>query len=115
MCIDITKSIFYNLANEGVVLSIGVLRTLQVHYLRTAQDTLKRYEDDAAVNGLAFDRNAESEAVETFSNGIRQASDIILKDPFGAPLIPPWSRVTSAIPDFLERLQTAVEEDNRLD
>jgi glucosyl-3-phosphoglycerate synthase len=113
MCIDITKSIFHNLANEGVALSEGVLRTLQVHYLRTAQDTLKRYEDDAAINGLIFDRNLESEAVETFTRGIREAADIFLKDPFGAPLIPTWSRVTSAIPDFLERLQAAVEEDNR--
>lgn len=113
MCIDITKSIFRNLANEGVVLSEGVLRTLQVHYLRTAQDTLKRYEDDAAINGLIFDRHAESEAVDAFTRGIREASDIFLKDPFGAPLIPNWNRVTSAIPDFLERLQAAVEEDNR--
>jgi len=56
-----------------------------------------------------------SEAVETFVTGIREAADIFLKNPFGAPLIPTWSRVTSAIPDFLERLQTAVEEDNRLD
>lgn len=113
MCIDITKSIFRNLANEGVVLSEGVLRTLQVHYLRMAQDTLKRYEDDAAINGLNFDRHAESEAVEAFTHGIREASEIFLKDPFGAPLIPNWNRVTSAIPDFLERLQAAVDEDNR--
>jgi glucosyl-3-phosphoglycerate synthase len=113
MCIDITKSIFRNLANEGVVLSEGVLRTLQVHYLRMAQDTLKRYEDDAAINGLNFDRHAESEAVEAFTRGIREASEIFLKDPFGAPLIPNWNRVTSAIPDFMERLQAAVDEDNR--
>ncbi len=113
MCIDITKSIFRNLANEGVVLSEGVLRTLQVHYLRMAQDTLKRYEDDAAINGLSFDRHAESEAVDAFTRGIREASEIFLKDPFGAPLISNWNRVTSAIPDFLERLQAAVDEDNR--
>jgi len=43
MCLDITKSILRNLANEGVVLSEGLLRTLQVHYLRMAQDTLKLY------------------------------------------------------------------------
>jgi glucosyl-3-phosphoglycerate synthase len=114
MCIDIAKSIFRNLANEGVVLSDSVLRTLQVHYLRTAQDMLKLYEDDAAINGLNFDRHAESEAVEAFTHGIREASDIFLKDPFGAPLIPNWNRVTSAIPGFLENLQAAVDEDNRM-
>lgn len=113
MCIDITKALFRNLANEGVVLSEGVLRTLQVHYLRMAQDTLKRYEDDAAINGLIFDRHAESAAVDAFTNGIREAAEIFQKDPFGAPLISNWNRVTSAIPDFLERLQAAVEDDNR--
>lgn len=113
MCIDITKSIFRNLGNEGVVLPESLLRTLQVHYLRTAQDTLKRYEDDAAINALFFDRHAESEAVEMFTNGIREAAEIFLKDPFGAPLIPNWNRITSAIPDFLERLQAAVDEDNQ--
>lgn len=112
MCIDITKSIFRNLANEGVVLSEGLLRTLQVHYLRTAQDTLKQYEDDAAINGLNFDRHAESEAVEAFTRGIREASEIFTRDPFGAPLIPNWNRVTSALPDFFDDLKAAVEADN---
>jgi len=113
MCIDITKAIFRNLATEGVVLSEGVLRTLQVTYLRTAQDTIKRYEDDAAINGLYFDRHGEGQAVEAFASGIRQAAEIFLKDPFGAPLISTWNRVTSAIPNFLEMLKQAVEEDNR--
>jgi glucosyl-3-phosphoglycerate synthase len=75
MCIEITKSIFRNLANEGVVLSDGVLRTLQVHYLRTAQDTLKRYEDDAAINGLTFDRHAESEAVDFSERPVWRTAD----------------------------------------
>ena len=30
-----------------------------------------------------------------------------------APFIPTWSRVKSAIPDFLERLEDAVNEDNK--
>jgi len=113
MCVDITKSIFRNLANEGVVLSDGALRTLQVYYLRTAQDTLKRYEDDAAINGLFFDRHAESEAVDAFTRGVREASEIFLKDPFGTSLISNWARITSAIPGFLENLQASVDEDNR--
>ncbi len=29
------------------------------------------------------------------------------------PFIPTWSRVKSAIPDFLERLKHAVDEDNK--
>ena len=70
------------------------------------------YNDDAAINGLFFDRHAEGLAVETFVQGIRIASQKFLEDPLGSPLIPNWSRVTSAIPDFLDQLEIAVEEDN---
>src|SRR4030042_1703983 len=113
MCIDITKSLFRTLTQEGVIISDGLLRTLAGTYLRTAQDTIKKYEDDAAINKLFFDRHAEGTAVETFLQGIRIAGDDFLKDPLGSPEIPNWNRVTSAIPDFLENLKEAVAADNK--
>lgn len=112
MCIDITKTIFRQLAAEGVELSGGFLRTLQVTYLRTAQDTIDRYENDAAINALNFDRHAETQAVEAFTKGIQMATEIFLENPLNVTFIPTWTRVTSAIPDFLERLKEAVELDN---
>lgn len=112
MCVDIAQSMFRTLANEGVVLSEGFFKTLMVTYLRTAQDHIKRYEDDAVINGLVFDRHAEGAAVEAFTEGLREAGANFLADPIGAPLIPNWSRVSAAIPDFLERLNEAVEKDN---
>lgn len=112
MCIDICKSLFRTLASEGVVFSDGFFKTLVATYVRTAQDMLKRFEDDAAVNGLFFDRHEESLAVETFTHGIRSASEIIMDDPLGVPLITSWDRVTSAIPGVLKRLREAVEVDN---
>lgn len=60
MSTDIAKSIFRNLATEGVVLSDATFRTLSVRYLRAAQDAVKQYEDDAALNGLPFDRGIRS-------------------------------------------------------
>lgn len=113
MCIDITKSLFRTLSTEGIIISAGLLRTLAGTYLRTAQDTIKKYEDDATINGLFFDRHAEVTAVETFIKGIQIAGKEFLEHPLGAPEIPNWNRVTSAIPDFLERLKEAVAEDNR--
>jgi glucosyl-3-phosphoglycerate synthase len=113
MCIDITKTIFRTLSTEGVVLSAGSLRTLQSAYLRTAQDTVKRYEDDAFINQLYFDRHSEVSAVEAFSKGIKIAVEEFLEDPLRAAEIPNWNRVISAIPDFLSKLQETVEEDNR--
>ncbi len=112
MCVDICKSMFRTLASEGIVFSDGFFNTLISTYMRTAQDMLKRYEDDAAINGLHFDRHEESLAVETFTKGIKQAADIIMKDPLGVPLISSWDRVSSAIPDIFTRIREAVEKDN---
>ncbi|PIV41740.1 MAG: glycosyl transferase, partial [Nitrospirae bacterium CG02_land_8_20_14_3_00_44_33] len=113
MAVDICKSIFRTLASEGVVFSEGLFKTLVATYVRTAEDMLKRYEDDAAINSLFFDRHEESLAVETFTKGIKKASDIIMEDPLGVPLIASWDRVSSAIPDILIKIKEAVEEDNK--
>jgi glucosyl-3-phosphoglycerate synthase len=112
MSVDICKSIFRTLESEGIVFSEGFFKTLVATYVRTAQDMLKRYEDDAAVNCLFFDRHAESLAVETFTDGIRIAAEKITEDPLGVPLIASWDRVTSALPDILEEIKAAVEADN---
>jgi len=112
MSVDICKSIFRTLESEGVIFSEGFFKTLVATYVRTAQDMLKRYEDDAAVNCLFFDRHAESLAVETFTDGIRKAAEKITQDPLGVPLISSWDRVTSALPDILDTIKDAVEADN---
>ena len=113
MSIDIGKVLFRTLASEGVVFSESFFRTLVATYLRIAQDTIKRYHDDAVINGLEFDLHSEVTAVEAFTRGIEIAGDPFLKDPLGAPQIPNWSRVISAVPDFLEMLLEAVEADNK--
>jgi glucosyl-3-phosphoglycerate synthase len=112
MSIDIAKVLFRTLASEGVVFSDAFFKTLVVSYLRTAKDTVKRYHDDAMINRLKFDEHRETTAVEAFTHGIEIAGSTFLKDPMGVPQIPSWSRVTSAIPDFLDILQEAIEEDN---
>jgi glucosyl-3-phosphoglycerate synthase len=112
MCADISKSLFRTLSSEGVTFSESIFNTLLVTYLKIAQDTIKMYEDDAAINGLIFDRHAEALAVETFARGIRIASRQFLENPLGSQLIPNWSRVTSAIPDILDMLKDAVDKDN---
>ena len=112
MSVDIVKSLFRNLATEGVVLSDAMFRTVTVRYLRAAQDAVKQYEDDAALNGLPFDRHQELRAVHAFNKAVRAAADEYLLDPLGIPLISNWNRVTSAIPDFYDRLREAVDADN---
>ncbi len=112
MTLDIAKSLFRNLATEGVVLSDAHFKTLSVRYLRAAQDAVKQYEDDAAHNALPFDRHDELRAVAAFTKAIRLAADEYLRDPLGIPLISNWNRVTSAIPDFYAQLKEAVDLDN---
>lgn len=112
MTVDVAKTMFRTLAAEGVVLSSGIFRTLQAQYVRTAEDTITRYHADAMMNGLFFDRHAEEEVVHAFARGLRLAAEKFMADPLGAPLIPNWNRVVAAVPDILERLNDAVEQDN---
>jgi glucosyl-3-phosphoglycerate synthase len=49
--------------------------------------------------------------VETFSGALGAAGLDFVRDPMGAPQIPNWSRVISAMPTFLDDLRAAVEAD----
>ena len=115
MCVDITKSLFRNLASEGLVLSESTLKTLRATYLQAAQEAISRYENDAAINSLLFDRHEERRAVEVFLRGMTLATDSFLEDPLGVPMISNWSRVTHAVPDIFHRLMDAVEQDHAWD
>ena len=110
---DIAASLIRNLASYGVEFDSGFLNTMIAAYVRTAQDAIARYSDDAKLNGLIFDRHAEEVAVETFSGALRAAGLDFVRDPMGSPQIPNWSRVVSAMPDFLNDLAAAVEADAR--
>lgn len=112
MAIDIAKSVFRNLAVESIILSESALRTLVINYQRTAKDAVKRYRDDADFNGLIFDYHLETIIVEAFTRAVQIAGREFMENPLYSPLIPSWNRVISAIPDFLERLNEAVEADN---
>ena len=109
MARDIAKTLLRTLAMEGVVFGRGFYTTLRITYLRIAQDTVKVYNDDAAINALAFDRHAESVAIEMFARALRRACDEFEADPMAYVGLPDWNRITAAIPDFLERYRDAVD------
>lgn len=113
MAVDICKSIFRTLGSEGVIFSDGLFKSLLVTYLHQAEDTIMKYEADAMINGLDFDRHEEAKAVETFTRAINLAAQAFSENPMGTPLIPNWNRVTAAIPGILDMLEKAVEEDNQ--
>lgn len=114
MAVDIADTLFRTLAAEGVIMSEAFFRTLSTGYQRSAEDVIRRYSDDAAINGLELDRHSENLAVGTFRKALEVACHKFVEDPHGFLLIPNWNRVTSALPDFLDRLYEAVEEDHRM-
>jgi glucosyl-3-phosphoglycerate synthase len=111
MVVDIASSAIRNLASYGVEFDAGFLNTLTAAYRRTAQDAISSYSDDAALNGLVFDRHEEELAVETFTRALRAAGLGFVRDPMDVPQIPNWNRVASALPGFLDELRDAVEAD----
>ena len=112
MSIDISKAIFRKLATNGVVFNKGTFRSIKATYYRIALDFIETYYNDAIMNNLHVDRHSEEKAVELFASNILIAGDHFLDNPMETPFIPSWNRVISAIPDILERLYEAVEEDN---
>jgi glucosyl-3-phosphoglycerate synthase len=114
MAVDIAKSLFRTIAAEGLVFTVDHFRSLEVRYVRIAQDTIARYYADAMLNGLKFDRHGEELAVAAFAKSLRQAAAEFIELPLGLPLIPNWNRVLAAFPEFFELLRDAIEKDNRL-
>jgi glucosyl-3-phosphoglycerate synthase len=110
MTCDIAKSLFRTLAEQGVVLSTDHFRTLEVFYMRSAQDTIRRYYADAVINGLEFDLHQENTAVQAFAQSIREAARQYQEDPLAMPPISNWNRVLSAVPDFFSRLLRATSD-----
>ena len=112
MAIDISKSFFRRMAAEGIKLDAGLFDTLLSTYIRQAEDTLRFYGADAAINGLDYARHDEEVAVATFVRSIRNAGKSFLEDPLWSPLISNWNRVQSALPKFFDEMNDAVRQDN---
>ena len=113
MSIDIIKTFIKKLATQGNSFSRETFRSLKATYYRSALDLIDIYRSDAAMNGLKFDSHKEEEAVELFAVNIMKAGEAFYINPMDTPFIPTWSRVKSAIPDFMVRLSEAVSEDNK--
>lgn len=112
MSVDITRSILYTLASEGVSFVAGFVRSLTAAYLRNAQDAIVHYHAVATYNGYKFDRHAEETAIEVFAEGIKIACEAFLQEPLESPQAPNWNRVIAAVPGLMGQLVQAVSEDN---
>ena len=113
MSIDIIKTFIKKLATQGNTFSREKFRSLKATYYRSALDLIDIYRTDAEMNGLKLDTHTEEKTVELFARNIMKAGEAFILNPMDTPFIPTWSRVKSAIPDFLKRLKEVVNEDNK--
>ncbi len=111
MSTDIAKAIFRKLATNGQIFSMETFRSVKATYYRIALDFVETYYNDAMINGLSLDRHNEENAVELFAENIMRAGNYFLDNPMDAPFIASWNRVVSAVPNILEDLRQAVEDD----
>lgn len=111
MSIDIAKAMYRKLAIQGETFSPHKVRTIKATYYRVALDFVELFQADASINGLKFDRHKEEQAVELFAANIVKAGKVFRENPMDTPFIAPWNRVISAVPNVLEELREAVDQD----
>ncbi|MEO8130380.1 MAG: glycosyl transferase, partial [Bryobacteraceae bacterium] len=71
MARDITGTLLRTVAGEGTAFSTEALKMLEIRYARIAEEMIERYNADAIVNGLQFDRHGEETAVAAFQSSLR--------------------------------------------
>ena len=113
MANEIAQTLFRVLSQDGVVMSEAFYRTLLTAYIQESRIAIEKFHALTLLNGIHYDRHNEIEAVEAFVDSLRTAIEEFIRDPVGVPMLPAWVRVEAAVPDFLDRLQEAVEADNQ--
>ena len=109
---DILKTLLRDLVVEDhIVISEEFLTSLEVLYLRNAQEFIRKYFADAHFNNLKYDRHSEELIVEKFSKQIINAGRDYLRRPTGRR-VPDWLRIMSAKRKIREKLLEIVLEEN---
>ncbi len=111
MVVDIARFFLNHLRSHGYHLTDEIVDMLLHTYYQNALLFIKSYSDDAEINGLAYDRYQEEQAVAHFRSFVWEAWEQS-KGPHESTLIPSWNRVIYSVPDIYEQLLEAVEADN---
>ena len=97
---------------DHIQISRPFLLSLQVLYIRNAQDCIRQYHADAHINGIAYDRHIEETMVEQFGQELFRAGCKYLLKPVGTR-IPDWLRTMSARKKIREELLELVIQQNQ--
>lgn len=113
MAADIAKTIFRVMAQEGVVFSKSIFKTLEATYYQESRFEISKYNALSKLNGLHYNREREIMAVQAFQEAIKEAAQEFYEDPMGVPALSPWTTVRSVMPDFSDTFATYIDEDNQ--
>ncbi len=113
MATDIAETLLRILSQGGMVFSDSFFRTMFTSYIEESRLAIEKYNALSLLNGISYDRHSEIEATEAFVSSLKEATRKFSSDPIGIPMMSAWVRISAAIPDFQDRLNDAVEHDNR--
>ncbi len=113
MASDIARILFRILSEDGIIMSEAFFRTLITTYINFAKETVEKFYALSMINGLSYDRHREIKTVEAFAHTLSRAKDDFIRDPMSIPVLSSWNRVEAAIPNFMDLIREAVEEDNK--
>ena len=113
MANDISQTIFRVMAQEGVIFSEDIFKTLLATYFQESRYAISKSNALSIINGLQYSRQKEIEAVTAFNEALKTAADKFREDPLGVPSLSAWISVRSVLPEISNEFIEAVELDNR--
>lgn len=111
MVVDIAKFYLNHIRSHGVPLEDSFVDMIRHTYYQRALVFIKRYSDDAEVNGLRYDRHHEEITARHFQDFLWEAWQKSRTEA-GGTLIPSWNRVLYSYPEVYGELLKAVARDN---
>lgn len=111
MVVDIAKFFLSHVRSHGVPLEDSFVDMVRHTYYQRALVFIKRYSDDAEVNGLRYDRHREEITAHHFQDFLWEAWQQCRAET-GGTLIPSWNRVLYSFPEVYGKLLEAVTRDN---
>ncbi len=111
MVVDIARGFFVELTSRGIVLPPNFFPALKLTFVDYARMASTVYGALSRWSQLDYSLHEERSMIELFAQCIDQAAEEFRQHPLGAPMLPTWRRLESALPGILQRIVRIVQED----
>ena len=113
MSIDIVKTFFIQLAALGSIITFDNCKFICDSYRRIAYDLIDKYQHDAIINGLTYDKNYEQQMIDIFSKNIYNSGiEYVNSKSDNIFFFPSWEKVKERSEYFLASFYNIIEADN---